>query len=42
VSFGYPIGTWGIGHRRPVHEVAYRNKWSEPIGFEVAEPLWQG
>ena len=42
VSFGYPTGTWDIGRRRPAHEVAYRNKWREPIGFEVAEPLWQG
>ena len=41
VSFGYPLGRWGVAPRRPVHEVAYRNGWGEPVGFEVDEPLWQ-
>ncbi len=41
VSFGYPTGRWGVAARRPVHEVAYRNAWGTPVGFEVAEPLWQ-
>jgi nitroreductase len=40
VSFGYPTGRWGVAPRRPVHEVAYRNRWGEPLGFEVPEPLW--
>src|SRR6202008_3025644 len=40
VSFGYPTGRWGVAPRRPVHEVAYRNRWGEPVGFEVSEPLW--
>ena len=40
VTFGYPTGRWGTAPRRPVHEVAYRNRWSEPIGFEVPRPLW--
>jgi nitroreductase len=40
VSFGYPTGRWGIAARRPVHEVAYRNRWGNPVGFEVSEPLW--
>ncbi len=40
VSFGYPSGRWGVAARRPVHEVAYRNRWGNPVGFEVAEPLW--
>jgi nitroreductase len=40
VSFGYPTGTWGVGARRPVHEVAYRNSWATDVGFEVPEPLW--
>jgi nitroreductase len=41
VSFGYPLGRWGVAPRRPVHEVAYRNGWGEPVGFEVDEPLWK-
>jgi nitroreductase len=40
VSFGYPTGRWGVAARRPAHEVAYRNRWGNPIGFEIAEPLW--
>lgn len=41
VPMGYPTGRWGIARRRPVHEVAYRNQWGEPLGFEVPEPLWK-
>jgi nitroreductase len=40
VSFGYPTGRWGVGARVPAHEVAHRNRWGEPAGFEVPEPLW--
>lgn len=40
VSFGYPLGRWGVAKRRPVHEVSFRNRWAEPIGFRVDEPLW--
>ena len=40
VSFGYPTGTWGVGPRRPVHEVSHRNTWGSPVGFEVPQPLW--
>ncbi|HEX4244219.1 MAG TPA: nitroreductase family protein [Acidimicrobiales bacterium] len=40
VSFGYPTGRWGVAERRPVHEVAYRNRWGSSIGVEVNEPLW--
>jgi len=42
VSFGYPLGRWGIARRRPVHQVAHRNRWGEPVGFSVDEPLWPG
>lgn len=42
VSFGYPTGRWGVAERRPVQEVAHRNKWGAPIGFEINEPLWSG
>jgi len=40
VTMGYPTGRWGVAPRRPVHEVSYRNRWSEPLGFEIPEPLW--
>lgn len=40
VSFGYPTGTWGVAPRTAAHEVAYRNTWGAPIGFETARPLW--
>ena len=40
VSFGYPTGRWGPAQRRPVHEVSFRNRWGEPVGFEVPRPLW--
>jgi nitroreductase len=42
VSFGYPTGRWGVAPRRPAHDVSYRNRWGEPVGFEVPEPLWKG
>ncbi len=41
VPMGYPTGRWGIAKRLPAHEVAYRNTWGGPVGFEVDEPLWQ-
>jgi nitroreductase len=40
VSFGYPTGRWGVAPRRPVHEVSYRNRWGDPVGFTVDQPLW--
>jgi nitroreductase len=40
VTFGYPTGRWGVAPRRPVDEVSYRNRWGEPLGFEVQKPLW--
>ncbi len=40
VTFGYPTGKWGVAARRPVHEVAFRNTWDGPFGFEISEPLW--
>lgn len=40
VSFGYPTGRWGRAERRPPHEVSYRNRWGQPVGFEIPTPLW--
>lgn len=40
VAMGYPTGKWGVGARKPVHEVAARNGWQGDLGFTVPEPLW--
>ena len=40
VTFGYPTGRWGVAPRQPVHQVAARNAWDGPPGFEVPTPLW--
>jgi nitroreductase len=40
VAMGYPLGKWGVGARKPVHEVAARNSWQGDLGFTVPEPLW--
>ncbi|GAA4090922.1 nitroreductase family protein [Nonomuraea soli] len=41
VTFGYPLGRWDVAPRRPAHEVSYRNRWDEPVGFEIDQPLWR-
>ncbi len=40
VPMGYPLGRWGVGARKPVHEVAARNSWQGDLGFTVPKPLW--
>ncbi len=40
VAMGYPLGRWGVGARKPVHEVAARNSWQGDLGFTVPAPLW--
>jgi nitroreductase len=40
VTMGYPTGRWGVAPRRPANEVAYRNQWGQPVGFEIPDPLW--
>ena len=40
VPMGYPLGKWGVGPRKPAHEVAARNRWDGELGFTVPEPLW--
>lgn len=41
LAFGYPLGHWAVaGNRRPVHEVASRNRWRQPFGMRVPQPLW--
>jgi hypothetical protein len=40
IPMGYPKGRWGVAARRPVHEVAGRNRWEGDLGFRVPDPLW--
>ncbi len=40
VTLGYPTGRWGVAPRRPVDEVAFRNRWGTPLGLKISEPLW--
>lgn len=42
VPMGYPTGRWGVAPRKPVNEVAARNRWDGDLGFTVPEPLWPG
>ena len=40
VLMGYPTGRWGVAERQPVQQVSFRNRWGEPLGVEVTDPLW--
>lgn len=40
VSFGYPLGRWGVPQRQPAGTVSSRNRWGAPSGLEAAGPLW--
>jgi len=40
VTFGYPTGRWGVAERTPVEDVSFRNRWGDPLGFDVNGPLW--
>jgi nitroreductase len=40
-TFGYPTGRWAVAPRQPVEQVAFRNRWGEPVGLEVGGPLWK-
>lgn len=40
VSCGYPLGRWDVAARRPAHEVAFAERWGEPVRWEAPEPLW--
>jgi nitroreductase len=40
ITFGYPLGRWGLAARNPIGEVMFRNRWGNPLGIDVPEPLW--
>ena len=33
IPVGYPLGRWGEAQRKPVEDVAYRDRWSNPASF---------
>lgn len=35
IPVGYPLGRWGEAPRRPVREVAYRDRWGTPFVADV-------
>ena len=40
ITFGYPLGRWGVAARNPIGEVMFRNRWGNPLGIDVPAPLW--
>ena len=40
VSCGYPLGRWDVAGRRPAQEVAFAERWGEPVAWEAPQPLW--
>lgn len=40
VTFGYPLGRWGVARRSPAHEVVYENRWGSAPSWRVDQPLW--
>lgn len=42
VSCGYPLGKWGVAERAPAHQVAFADRWGDPLPFTVDQPLWSG
>lgn len=41
VSFGYPLGKWGIAPRRPIEEVTYANQWGVPVPWKATVPTFR-
>lgn len=42
VSFGYPLGRWGVAPRQPVAQVSSRNRWGAAAGLDTPGPRWPG
>jgi nitroreductase len=40
VPIGYPLGRWGVPTRRPAEEAVFAERWGEPVGWSVPDPLW--
>jgi nitroreductase len=42
VSCGRPLGRWGVAKRAPAEDVAFSDRWGNPLAFPVGGPLWPG
>ena len=40
VTFGYPLGKWGLAVRTPIDQVMYRNRWGTPLGIDGSTARW--
>lgn len=40
VSCGHPLGRWDVAARGPAAEVAFADRWGQPLQFPVDGPLW--
>ena len=40
IPIGYPMGRWGIPNRRPAEEAVFAERWGNPVGWTVPEPLF--
>ena len=40
VTFGYPMGRWGVAKRQPAHEATYVERWGQAPSWTVDQPLW--
>ena len=38
VSFGYPLGNWGVAPRKPVEDVTFADRWGNPVGWRSEPP----
>lgn len=41
VSFGYPLGKWGVAVRKPVEEVTFSNIWGNPVAWTSSPPTFK-
>jgi nitroreductase len=40
VTCGYPLGRWGVAERKPVNEVAFADRWGDPVPWRLDGPRW--
>lgn len=41
VTFGYPLGKWGVATRKPAHEVVYEEGWGRAPSWTADTALWE-
>ena len=42
IPCGFPTGRWGIATRGPANQVAFAERWGEPVSWSADEPVWGG